>query len=102
VEVEDKSDSVLDLTTSPVENFDNKPFFQEKDYDPRPQEDSARRRITYILLGLLGVVLIWALGSITFCQNSEEEVMNILQIVLSPLIALVSAATGFYFGSKPN
>ena len=90
----------LDLTKDPTVKSDKEELFQEKSYDPRPQEDSARRRIAYILLGLLAIVLIWALGSITLWPGSEEKIVKVLQIVLGPIIALVSAATGFYFGSK--
>lgn len=80
--------------------------FREKKYDPRPQEDAARRRIAYILLVLLGIVVVWALVAITFYLPTSDEakieyVTDVLQIILGPIIALVSAATGFYFGSKP-
>ena len=93
----------LDLTSESVDEqevIDRQELFQQKEYDPRPQEDSARRRIAYILLGLLGIVLLWALVSISVFPLEEDKIVNVLQITLSPLVALVSAATGFYFGSK--
>ena len=74
--------------------------FQEKPYDSRPQEDSARRRIAYSLISLLGVVVIWALLSVIFLPQSQTIVMELVKIILGPIIALVSAATGFYFGAK--
>ena len=96
----------LDLTQDPSEQITNDServsSFTEKKYNPQIQEDSARRRIAYILLGLLTGVLLWALLSVTFCPESEEKIINVLQIVLGPIIALVSAATGFYFGAKTN
>jgi Holin of 3TMs, for gene-transfer release len=88
----------LDLTADQI--VAPTPTFEEKAYDPRPQEDSARRRIAYILLALLGFVLVWSLGYVSFYPMQVEAIAKILQLVLSPLIALVSAATGFYFGSK--
>ena len=101
-----KDNEELDLTQEPDVESDkessDKPPFKEEKYNPRIQEDSARRRIAYILLGLLAVVLIWALLSVTFCPDSEQRIVNILQIILGPIIALVSAATGFYFGAKDN
>ena len=84
----------LDLTKSEFYPIEEEP------YDPRPQEDKARRRITYILLVLLSVIVIWALTIITFCPDSKENILDIVQILLSPIIALVSAATGFYFGAN--
>jgi len=73
---------------------------RERRYDAGPLEDSDRQRIAYILLSLLALVLVWALGTVTLRPGQEKSVLDLLQIVLSPLIALVSAVTGFYYGSK--
>lgn len=99
----------LDLSHEPIE-YRYSPYVEQKPYDPRPHEDAARRRIAYILLGLLGIVVVWALIAITFVlptiETTDETkikyVTDVLQIILGPIIALVSAATGFYFGSKPS
>jgi hypothetical protein len=100
---EPNSNQILDLTTDVKENeqgIAKKTKFKEEPYDPRQQEDSARRRIAYILLSILGVIVLWALGIASFFPDSIESVLKMLQIILGPVIALVSAATGFYFGSK--
>ena len=97
-----EDEDLRNLTTDSDTESDIDDVFLEEDYNPRPQEDSARRRIAYILLGLLAIVLIWALVSITLLPDSEERIVKVLEIVLGPIIALVSAATGFYFGSKAN
>lgn len=81
-------------------------FSMEK-YDPRPQEDTARRVIAYVLLGMLAGVLLFSFVSLIIAQvkSNKEDVdslIKVLQIILSPLIALVSAATGFYYGSKKD
>lgn len=70
-------------------------------YDPRPHEDRARRRIAYLLIGLLwlivsGILILLSLGYI------EVKDIKDFGVVLSPVIALVSAATGFYYGTKSN
>ncbi len=70
-------------------------------YDPRPQEDDARRRIAYLLIGLLcftviGIFVLLGFGAIAVGDLKE------FGVVLSPIIALVSAATGFYYGTKSN
>ena len=89
----------LDLTQE-SQDFQETESISIEPYDPRPQEDSARRRIAYILLGLLGFILIWALSTVTFSPDKADKIVDVLQLILSPMIALVSAATGFYFGSK--
>lgn len=71
------------------------------EYDPRPHEDSARRTIAYLLIGLLwfivGVMLmLLGCGSITVTDIKE------FGYVLGPVVTLVSAATGFYYGTKSN
>ncbi len=71
------------------------------DYDPRPQEDGARRTIAYLLIGLLwllvsGMLLLLSFGSITVTELKE------FAVVLGPVVTLVSAATGFYYGTKSN
>lgn len=69
------------------------------DYDPRPQEDGARRTIAYLLIGLLwliisGILILLSFGSITVADLKE------FAVVLGPIVTLVSAATGFYYGTK--
>lgn len=68
-------------------------------YDPRPQEDTARRTIAYLLIGLLwlvtgGMLVLVAWGTIKVADMKE------FAVVLGPIVTLVSAATGFYYGTK--
>jgi hypothetical protein len=73
-----------------------------KPYDSRPQEDGARRNIAYALIALLFFVVVWALAAVTFgcAGTNQENITKLVQMLLSPIVALVSAATGFYYGSK--
>lgn len=69
------------------------------DYDPRPEEDGARRTIAYLLIGLLwlivsGILILLSFGAITVADLKEFAVL------LGPIVTLVSAATGFYYGTK--
>lgn len=89
--------SPLDLTSevSTIREFN----FSDKPYDPRPHEDAARRRIAYSLIALLFIVVILifillATGIITVSDIKE------FSVILGPLVTLVSAATGFYYGTK--
>ena len=70
-------------------------------YDPRPHEDSARRAIAYLLIGLLwllisGMLILVAFGTVSVADMKE------FAVVLGPVVALVSAATGFYYGTKSS
>lgn len=69
------------------------------EYDPRPGEDGARRTIAYPLIGILAVIVVsipvlLALGIVDAAELKEFSVL------LGPVITLVSAATGFYYGTK--
>jgi hypothetical protein len=70
-------------------------------YDPRPAEDAARRRIAYFLIIILASTVLWifillACGKITVGEIKE------FAVILGPLVTLVSAATGFYYGTKAS
>ncbi len=86
-----------DLTVDqPVRQDDD---FNKALYDPRPHEDEARRKIAYWLLGILSVLLIWILGLVSLGTITIEQLKE-FSIILGPVITLVSAATGFYYGTK--
>jgi hypothetical protein len=70
-------------------------------YDPGRYQDATRSYIAYWLLTLLtlmvlgGFGMLFALEEVTF-----EHLKSILDLVFGPIVALVSAATGFYFGAQ--
>ena len=68
-------------------------------YDPRPLEDKARRRIAYLLIALLALLGIALLARVVFDIITVDEIKE-FGVILGPLVALVSAATGFYYGTK--
>lgn len=70
-------------------------------YDSRPQEDEARRNIAYLLIGLLGFIVSGILISLWFRIIDVDHIKE-FGVILNPIIALVSAATGFYYGTKSN
>lgn len=71
-----------------------------RDYDPRPDEDAARRRIAYALIMLLVLLCLATFCTLWFTKVPVESVLRVVEMLLGPIIALVSAATGFYYGTK--
>lgn len=68
-------------------------------YDPRPGEDGARRTIAYALIGLLAIIVVAVLLLLAFGVVEVTELKD-FSVLLGPVITLVSAATGFYYGTK--
>ena|SRR5882724_5201256 len=99
----DQDDEVLDATipdtNEPAPGFDAP---KSQAYDPDQFRDQARRRITYWLLILLTLLVTYAFGGLFLIEGkpSFEHLKNLVEMLLGPIIALVSAATGFYFGAQ--
>jgi hypothetical protein len=65
------------------------------------QQELARRRIAYALVGILGAeVLLSLLFLICFFHVTIESLRSIMTIIFGPTVALVGSATGFYFGTS--
>lgn len=56
--------------------------------------------IAYILLGLLGGVLAASWIGLLTGRAAPSDVRELLTETLSPVAALVGAATGFYYGER--
>ena len=85
---------------SPEEDMHDVPAPRgEKKYDPRPLEDKARRRIAYLLIALLAVQVNALTTMVVFDVITIDDVKE-FGVIISPLVALVSAATGFYFATR--
>jgi len=68
-------------------------------YDPRPKEDEARRNIAYMLILLLCGVVIF-IFSLLYLEIVKVAEIKEFSVLIGPLVTLVSAATGFYYGTK--
>ena len=97
------------MATEPKLDFSDEEPSKEKDisytlgeeYDSRPQEDAARRNIAYLLIGLLWF-LVMGIMLLTWCKVIELKDIKEFSVILGPVVALVSAATGFYYGTKSS
>jgi len=104
-ELEEKIRESIESAATP-DNLPSQPntaAIVEKPYDSRPVTDTARRTIAYWLLGLLTLLIVVALlcfGYLFWKDPKFDDLKNMVSFILTPLITLVSAATGFYFGSQ--
>jgi hypothetical protein len=100
---DDETEEVLDATISdPNVDAPGLTGPSSKPYNPDEFRDNARKRITYWLLALLTVLFVGAFVSLFVIEGQPqfEQLKALLEILLGPLVALVSAATGFYFGAQ--
>lgn len=75
------------------------PAQRTQPYDPEKALDDARKNIAYLLIGLL-IFVCGAAIVITALDANTDSVFRVLEYILSPIIGLVGAATGFYFGTR--
>ena len=74
-------------------------------FDPEPDREIIRGKIALRLLWMLAGVLLLAFISIWLSKwlGMDIEILRtVLTIVFGPLVTLVSAATGFYYGSRSS
>ncbi|MFM0472305.1 hypothetical protein [Paraburkholderia strydomiana] len=74
-------------------------------FDSKRHHDEARSTIAYWLLALLtGLLVATALGFGSLLAKEKpptfDDFKSLVELILTPLLTLVSAATGFYFGSQ--
>lgn len=84
---------------------DPKGLIEPKLNPPPNHEDVSRRCIAYWLLSILSgiVVIAFLIFFIMLCKQNDvsfKEFRSLIELMLTPILTLVSAATGFYFGSQ--
>jgi hypothetical protein len=71
-------------------------------WNPGKHLATSRRFIAHWLLAMLSGVLLVSWLSVIFSLATFEDVQALMTIVFAPMIGLVGAATGFYFGEKSS
>ena len=87
--------------------------FVDKPYDPTPDRENIRGTIAlwlvWTLVGVIAIVVLTGLVTLYGCHlkdsctpetNELKAVRVVIELVLTPLVGLVGAVTGFYFGEK--
>jgi hypothetical protein len=85
----------------------------EKPYDPTADRENIRgtiaQALVWTLVGVIAVVVVTGLVTIQECHTKDactpetvelKTIRAVIELVLTPLIGLVGAVTGFYFGEK--
>lgn len=62
--------------------------------------DRTRKLLALVLLAILGFEIVAALLSVIFASGTKDAVKEMLGLLFTPTVALVGAATGFYFGQR--
>ena len=70
-----------------------------KSYDPRPQDDQARRRIAYRLIFVLAFLVGSLLAMVSFDVVSVDDVGN-FGFLVTPIVTLVAAATSSFYALR--
>lgn len=71
-------------------------------WNPNKHLATSRRFIAHWLLAMLSGVLFVSWLSVILSLASFQDVQALMTIVFAPMIGLVGAATGFYFGEKSS
>lgn len=72
-------------------------------YDPAPEREQKRGLIALILVSALCGIIVLAFAFIFFvpAANANIDILkSVLEIIFAPIVGLVGAVTGFYFGEK--
>jgi hypothetical protein len=69
-------------------------------YDPTRARERMRGAIAIVLLSILGAVVLFAFIGLWTQSILIEDMRTLLEILFAPLVGLVGAVTGFYYGSR--
>ncbi len=67
------------------------------------RREDARSRLSTIIVGSLGAIVVFSFLSLWiawFTNHDSGDVVKVIEVILSPVIGIVGAVSGFYFGEK--
>jgi hypothetical protein len=74
--------------------------FRVVPYDPMKAPENVRGWIALSLIGLLAGTILVSFILLWIHPDRSKELHDLLALIFGPLVALVGAATGYYFGSQ--
>ncbi len=87
--------------TTPAPDPGRQPGLFETDRPSTEEKrESLRGTIAYALLGILAFVVVGSFVTLWFNWGTGEELDTLLTLLFAPLIGLVGAVTGFYYGER--
>jgi hypothetical protein len=72
----------------------------DRPYDPTRARERMRGAIAIVLLSILGAVVLFAFAALWSARVTIDDLRTLLEILFAPLVGLVGAVTGFYYGSR--
>jgi len=93
----DLSEAVIDLGSAADSTFSG---LEVVPFDPMKARENVRGWIALSLIGLLAATIIVSFVLLWIHPDRSKELHDLLALVFGPLVALVGAATGYYFGSQ--
>lgn len=73
---------------------------REERYDPTRDSEKMRGAIAIVLLSILAAVILFAFIGLWTMRITIDDTRVILELLFAPLVGLVGAVTGFYYGSR--
>lgn len=91
-----------DLTVRPHEEAQSASLqnYQVKEYSPDEDREKVRGNIAMGLVLLLAALILLSFVSLWLGLATSADLKSILELVFTPVVALVGSATGFYFGGR--
>lgn len=90
----------LDLTDDRPAQSPSEP--QAAPYNPAKHRENMRGWLAVVLVGVVALVIVFAGCALWHGKIEIAELQAFLQIIFTPLIALVGSVIGFYYGGKSD
>ena len=71
-----------------------------EDYDPAPEREKLRGTLALLLVSLLIGIVLLGFVSVWFNWVAIADLKQLLELVFTPVVTLVGAVTGFYYGER--